>query len=48
MSKLEHISKYLNEFKVELENYDVKLTEAAESISSEVKVIQERLEKMEV
>jgi len=43
MNGLVHISKYLNEFKVELDKYDAKLTEKAEEVSNKVKNIQEEL-----
>jgi hypothetical protein len=48
MSKLEHISKYLNDIKVEIENYDHKLTEVAEHVSSQVKEIQDKLSNISV
>ena len=43
MSGLVHISKYLNEFKLEMDKYDLELTKRAESVSAQVKKIQEEL-----
>jgi len=48
MNGLVHISKYLNEFKEELEAYDAKLTQRAEEVSEKVKEIQERLSELKV
>ena len=48
MSGLSHISEYLNKFKVELDEYDAKLTEKAEEVSSKIKHIQEELSKLKV
>lgn len=48
MSGLVHISKYLNEFKVELDNYDRELTKRADDVSTQVKHIQEELSKLSV
>lgn len=43
MSGLVHISKYLDEFKLEIEKYENELTKCAEDVSTEVKRIQEVL-----
>lgn len=48
MNGLVHISKYLSEFKVELDKYDAKLTEKAEEVSGKVKNIQTDLAKLSV
>jgi len=48
MTGLVHISKYLNEFKVELDSYDKTLTEKAEEVSQQVKEIHKELSKLEV
>jgi len=48
MSGLVHISKYLNEFKVELDAYDKKLTERAEEVSVGVKEITAKLKELNV
>lgn len=48
MNGLVHISKYLSEFKVELEKYDAELTKKAEEVSGKVKNIQTELAKLSV
>ena len=48
MSGLVHISKYLDEFKLELEKYEQELTKRADAVSTQVKKIQEELSKLGV
>ncbi len=48
MSGLVHISKYLNEYKIELDKYDQELTRRAEEVSNQVRMIQEEFTKLNV